>query len=108
MNVVCFIRYEIDPFQREAFRRYAVAWGGIIPRLGGQLLGYFLPHEGSNVEAWGLVGFASLADYEAYRARLKCDAEAQANFEFAQRERFIRREERRFCQAVAETLAVAA
>jgi hypothetical protein len=108
MNVVCFIRYEIDPFQREAFRRYAMAWGGIIPRLGGQLLGYFLPHEGSNVEAWGLVGFASLADYEAYRARLKGDAEAQANFEFAQRERFIRREERRFCQSVAETLAVAA
>lgn len=108
MNVVCFIRYEIDPFQREAFRRYAQAWGRIIPRLGGQLLGYFLPHEGSNVEAWGLVGFASLADYEAYRARLKADAEAQDNLEFAQRERFIHREERRFCQAVAETLAAAA
>ncbi len=108
MNVVCFIRYEIDPFQREAFRSYALAWGRIIPRLGGQLLGYFLPHEGSNVEAWGLVGFASLADYEAYRARLRADAEAQANFEFAQRERFIHREERRFCQVVAETLRAAA
>lgn len=108
MNVVCFIRYEIDPFQREAFRRYAVAWGEIIPRLGGRLLGYFLPHEGSNVEAWGLVGFASLADYEAYRARLRGDAEARANFEFAQRERFILREERRFCETVAATLAAAA
>lgn len=108
MNVVCFIRYEIDPFQREAFRRYAVAWGEIIPRLGGQLLGYFLPHEGSNVEAWGLVGFASLAEYEAYRARLRTDPAAQANFAYAQSERFIQREERRFCQSVPETLRRAA
>lgn len=100
--ITCFIRYEIDPFQREAFRRYAVAWARIIPRLGGQLLGYFLPHEGSNYEAWGLVAFASLADYEAYRARLRRDPEAMANFEFAQRERFILREERRFTEVVPE------
>ena len=75
--ITCFIRYEIDPFQRDAFRRYAVAWGRIIPRLGGQLLGYFLPHEGSNYEAWGLIAFPSLAHYEAYRSRLKRDPEAQ-------------------------------
>jgi hypothetical protein len=100
--ITCFIRYEIDPFQREAFRRYAVAWARIIPRMGGQLLGYFLPHEGSNYEAWGLIAFASLADYEAYRARLRRDPEAMANFEFAQRERFILREERRFTEVVPE------
>ena len=67
MPVTCFIRYQIDPFQREAFRRYAEAWGRIIPRCGGNLLGYFLPHEGSNDIAWGLIGFDSLAAYEAYR-----------------------------------------
>jgi hypothetical protein len=106
--ITCFIRYEIDPFQREAFRRYAVAWGRIIPRLGGQLLGYFLPHEGSNYEAWGLVTFPSLADYEAYRERLKRDPEAMANFEFAQRERFILREERRFTEVVPESFRLAA
>lgn len=100
MPVTCFIRYELDPFQREAFREYAQAWGRIIPRLGGRLLGYWLPHEGTNYEAWGLVGFDSLADYEAYRVRLKADPEARANFEFAQKQRFILREERTFCEDV--------
>lgn len=98
--ITCFIRYELDPFQREAFREYAQAWGRIIPRLGGRLLGYWLPWEGSNDEAWGLVGFDSLADYEAYRARLKADPEARANFEFAQAQRFILREQRTFCEDV--------
>ena len=102
MTITCFIRYEIDPFQRDAFRRYAVAWSHIIPRLGGNLLGYFLPHEGSNYEAWGLIAFDSLADYEAYRARLRRDPKAVDNFTFAQRERFILREERRFTEVVPE------
>ena len=105
MTLTCFIRYEIDPFQREAFRAYAEAWGRIIPRCGGHLLGYFLPSEGTNYEAWGLIAFASLADYEAYRARLKADPEGRANFEMAQRQRFILREERSFTEAVAGTLA---
>ncbi|MFG6467140.1 NIPSNAP family protein [Roseateles sp. BYS87W] len=98
--ITCFIRYELDPFQRDAFRTYAQAWGHIIPRLGGRLLGYWLPHEGTNYEAWGLVGFDSLAAYEDYRTRLKADPEARANFEFAQAQRFIRREERTFCEDV--------
>ena len=99
-HITCFIRYELDPFQREAFHEYAQNWGRIIPRLGGRLLGYWLPHEGTNDEAWGLVGFDSLAAYEAYRARLKADPEARANFEFAQAQRFILREERTFCEDV--------
>ena len=41
--ITCFIRYDIDPFQREAFKTYAEHWGRIIPRCGGHLLGYFLP-----------------------------------------------------------------
>ena len=98
--ITCFIRYELDPLQREAFREYAQAWGRIIPRLGGRLLGYWLPWEGTNYEAWGLVGFDSLADYEAYRTRLKADPEARANFELAQRQGFILREERTFCEDV--------
>jgi hypothetical protein len=108
MRVTCFIRYEIDPFQRAAFQRYAAAWGRIIPRLGGRLVGYFLPHEGSNYEAWGLVGFDSLAAYEAYRARLKADPEACANFEFARERRFILREERRFAELVDGTCCLGA
>jgi hypothetical protein len=104
MNITCFIRYQIDPFQRQAFRRYAENWGRIIPRCGGKLLGYFLPHEGSNDIAWGLIAFDSLAAYEAYRTRLKADEEGRANFDWAQRERFILREERTFCEGVAGTL----
>lgn len=104
MPITCFIRYEIDPFQQEAFRSYAEAWGRIIPRCGGHLVGYFLPCEGSNYEAWGLISFDSLAAYEAYRARLRADSEGRANFDWAQRQRFILREERTFTEAVAGTL----
>ncbi len=100
MPITCVIRYQIDPFQHEAFREYATRWGGIIPRCGGHLVGYFLPHEGSNDVAWGLISFASLADYEAYRSRLKADAEGRANFAFAQQARFILREERTFVENV--------
>ena len=103
MRITCFIRYEIDPFRREAFRAYAEAWGRIIPRCGGRLIGYFLPHEGSNDIAWGLIGFDSLAAYERYRAVLKADAEGRENFAFAQRERFILREERSWLEDVAGT-----
>jgi hypothetical protein len=103
MSVTCFIRYRIDPFQREAFQRYAEAWARIIPRCGGNLIGYFLPHEGSNDVAWGLIGFDDLAGYERYRAALKGDAEGRANFEFARAERFIQREQRSWLEDVAPT-----
>jgi hypothetical protein len=100
MPITCFIRYEIDPFQREAFKTYAQAWGRIIPKCGGDLIGYFLPHEGTNDVAFGLIAFESLAAYEAYRTRLKADAEAGGNFAFAQEKRFILREERTFLDNV--------
>lgn len=103
MSLTCFIRYELDPFQRDAFREYAEAWARIIPRCGGHLIGYFLPHEGSNYEAWGLIAFDSLAAYEAYRIRLRADAEGRANFAFAQERRFILREERRFLENIDVT-----
>jgi hypothetical protein len=100
MPITCFIRYQIDPFQREAFRAYAQAWLTIIPRCGGDLLGYFLPYEGTNDIAWGLVGFASLTAYEAYRAKLRIDPESRANFALAQEKRFVLREERTFLENV--------
>ncbi|MBV8063734.1 MAG: NIPSNAP family protein [Nevskia sp.] len=107
-TITCFIRYEIDPYQREAFREYARNWGRIIPRCGGHLLGYFLPHEGSNYVGWGLIGFDSLAAYEAYRARIKADEEGRRNFGFAQDQRFIVREERTFLEVVDGTFEVPA
>jgi hypothetical protein len=108
MHMICMIRYEIDPYQREAFQEYAQNWGRIIPRCGGHLVGYFLPHEGTNYVAWGLIAFDSLASYEAYRARLKADAEARDNFAMAQTRRFILREERTFVEAVDGTFGVPA
>lgn len=104
MTIACFIRYQIDPFQRDAFRRYAEGWGRIIPRCGGQLLGYFLPHEGTNDIAWGVIAFEDLAAYERYRIRLKADPDGAANFAFAERERFVLREERTFTAPVPNTL----
>jgi hypothetical protein len=103
MAVTCFIRYQIDPFQREAFKRYAQAWSRVIPRCGGNLIGYFLPHEGSNDVAWGLIGFDTMAGYERYRAALKADSEGRANFELAQSQRFILREERTWLEDVNAT-----
>jgi hypothetical protein len=100
MTLTCFIRYQIDPFQREAFREYAQHWLRIIPRCGGRLLGYFLPHEGTNDVAWGLISFDSLAAYEAYRTKLKADTEGKRNFAFAQEKRFILGEERTFLENV--------
>jgi len=108
MPITCFIRYQIDPFQRDAFKKYAENWGRIIPRCGGHLVGYFLPYEGTNDIAWGLIAFESLAAYEAYRARLRADSEARENFTMAQAKRFILREERNFVEVVDGTFGIPA
>jgi hypothetical protein len=108
MAITCFIRYEIDPFQRDAFEAYAKVWGRVIPRCGGRLIGYFLPHEGTNNIAWGLIAFDSLASYEGYRARLKSDPEGRENFAIAQAKRLILREERTFLAPVDGTFCIQA
>src|SRR5882724_5048515 len=98
VRITCFIRYEIDPYQREAFKEYAENWGRIVPRCGGHLVGYFLPYEGTNNVAWGLIAFDNLASYEAYKKKLKTDPEARKNFETAVAKRIIFREERTFLE----------
>jgi len=108
MTVTCIIRYQIDPFQREEFKQYATAWGKIIPRCGGQLVGYFLPYEGTNDVAWALIAFDSLAAYETYRARLRDDLEGRANFAMAHAKQFILREERNFVEVVDGTFGIPA
>jgi hypothetical protein len=100
MTVTCLIRYQIDPLKRDEFRVYAAAWEPIIPRCGGDLIGYFMPYEGTNDVAWALISFGSLADYEAYRHRLREDPDGQRNFEFATRAELVLREERTFLEAV--------
>lgn len=108
MAIVCVIRYQIDPFQREAFKTYAENWGRIIPHCGGHLVGYFLPYEGTNDIAWGLIAFESLAAYETYRARLRTDAESRENFAVATNKRLILREERNFVEVVDGTFEIPA
>ena len=90
MTVNCAIRYVLDPFKREAFETYAKNWLTIIP------------HEGTNNIAHALISFESLAAYEAYRARLRSDPAGKANFEFAERERFILSEERTWLRPVTK------
>lgn len=104
--MVCIIRYQIDPFQKEAFRSYAAAWGKIIPRCGGRLLGYFLPWEGTNDVAWGLIGFDTLAEYETYRARLRDDADLSREDALVKSKGLILREERNFVKLVEGTYNV--
>jgi hypothetical protein len=108
VRITCIIRYEIDPYQRDAFKEYAANWGRIVPRCGGHLVGYFLPYEGTNNVAWGLIAFDSLASYEAYKKKLKADPEARTNFAAAEAKRFILREERNFVEIVDGTFGVSA
>jgi hypothetical protein len=105
MTITVFIRYEIDPYQRDAFEAYARGWARIIPKCGGELVGYWLPHEGTNNIAFGLISCESLAAYESYRARIKADAEGMANFRFAEERRFILGEERSFLRLMEDTAA---
>jgi hypothetical protein len=106
MTLTCFIRYQIDPFQRDEFKIYAENWGRIIPKCGGHLIGYFLPSEGTNDIAWALIAFDRLASYEVYRERLKMDPDARANFARAQNKRFVVREERTFLEVVDGTFGL--
>ena len=92
--LTCIIRYQIDPTKKAQFKTYAQNWGQAIPRCGADLIGYFAPHEGSSTLAYGIYNVASLAEYEAYRARLSADPLGQENHAFAQKERFILREDR--------------
>jgi hypothetical protein len=101
MTVTVFIRYQIDPFKRAQFEIYAKRWLSIIPTCGGDCLGYWMPHEGTNNIAFGLISFESLAAYEAYRAKLREDREGLANFGFAEENQLILAEERTFLRQVA-------
>lgn len=94
--LTCFIRYQIDPYEREKFEQYARNWGEAIPRCGADLVGYYAPHEGSATTAYGIYNIDSLAAYEQYRQRLRADPLGRENFEFARRERFILKEDRMF------------
>ena len=66
------------------------------PRNGADLIGYYVPHEGSSTLAYGIYNNPSLAAYETYRERLATDPLGRENYDFAMREKFILREDRTF------------
>lgn len=101
--ITCFIRYHIDPTRIDAFRQYARNWGEAIPRCGADLIGYYSPHEGSSTLAYGVYNIESLAAYESYRRRLAADPLGRENYEFAQKEKFLLREDRTFLKIASTT-----
>ena len=104
MAVTVYLRYVLNTSKLREFEHYGKLWIPLVEKFGGQHHGYFMPSEGANNIALALFTFDSLAAYEAYRARLRTDAEGRANFELAQQQRFILREQRTFTEAVAGTL----
>ncbi len=99
--ITCLIRYRIDPAKKDQFVQYARNRGEAIPRCGADLIGCFAPHEGSSTLAYGVnnievYNIEGLAAYEEYRARLSADPLGKENYEFAQREKFLLREDRAF------------
>jgi hypothetical protein len=100
VTVTVFIRYQLDPFKRAMFEEYARRWLTVIPRCGGDLVGYWMPHEGTNNIASALISFENLAAYENYRTQLRADRDGMANFDFAEQNKFILVEERTFLRQV--------
>ena len=94
--LTCIIRYHIDPTKKSQFEQYAKNWGQAIPRCGADLIGYYAPCEGSTTLAYGIYNIENLAEYERYRQRLANDPLGRENYEFAQREKFLQREDRTF------------
>jgi hypothetical protein len=100
LNITAFIRYQLDPYKKHHFETYARRWLQIIPQCGGNLVGYWMPHEGTNNIAYGLISFDSLASYEAYRTAIKSDPAGAANFNLAEEHQFILAEERTFLRRI--------
>jgi len=106
MSLTCIIRYQIDPYQKDDFERRAEHLGTIIPRCGGHCVGYFMPYEGTNDVAWGLITLDSLAAYEEYRARLREDKDLTREDAMVKSKRLILREERNFVRLVNGTFNI--
>jgi len=70
--VTLHLRYTIDPNKLSDIKAYAEAELKPIRESGGNIIGYFLPTDfaGATNEAFGLIEFPSLAEYEVYRAKL--------------------------------------
>lgn len=98
--ISCHIRYEIDPERVDAFEVYAKMWIPLVGKFGGIHHGYFLPSEGRNYEAFAIFSFESLAAYEEYRALSMQDADCRKAFDYAKKNKIVRKVERQFMRPV--------
>jgi hypothetical protein len=96
------IRYTIDARKRADFETYARALVKIVPRCGGDLVGYWLPTRfaGPTNQALALIDFPSLAAYEQYRERLAKDADNVESIRRAEESGCILIEDRAFLERV--------
>ena len=100
--VTCYLRYVIDPYKLADFEKYAKMWIPLVNKFGGTHHGYFLPHEGANNIAIALFSFPKLANYEAYRDKIKQESECQEAFRHARKTRCIISFERSFMKPIFE------
>jgi NIPSNAP len=100
--VTLSIRYTLDANKRADFERYARGLKGIIPRCGGELVGYWLPTKlaGPTNIAAAMINFPNLAAYEQYRERLATDPESVENLRRADESGCILVEDRAFMEQV--------
>jgi hypothetical protein len=70
--ITLHLRYTIDPNKLADIRTYVQAELKPIRECGGNVIGYFLPTDfaGATNEAFGIIDFPSLGEYEIYRAKL--------------------------------------
>jgi len=55
MTIAVPIRYQLDPYKRDGFEDYVRNWLTIIPKCGGDLVGYWMPLEGTDNIAYALI-----------------------------------------------------
>jgi hypothetical protein len=70
--ITLLLRYTIDPNKLSDIAKYTADEQVPIRESGGKIIGYFMPTDfaGATNEAFGLIDFPSLAEYEIYRAKL--------------------------------------
>ena len=101
MITLC-IRYTLDARKRDDFERYARGLKGVIPRCGGDLVGYWLPTKfaGPTNLATAMINFPGLAAYEQYRERLGKDPDNVEHVRRAEESGCILVEDRAFMELV--------
>ena len=116
--ITCYVRYELDLDQLDAFRRYAELWIRLIDRLGGTHHGYFLPSnderardhgrfsfpgmgsEGPTDVAVAVFSFPDWATYEVYRRDAGNHAECAEATRIVEETKCFTRYERNFMTPV--------